>query len=263
MINPFEIFTQKPDKAPFKEWKSSDLKGGTAEFFELPEFPDRVIRKFEGFDVKVGGKMLSTKEAVDYWGVRGKELKNFSERYGIKMARTNYFVGNDPRFRSIVPKSSRASFMAETDKISGKNLEEMKEVEEKAVEEIDAMFSSLFTALRDSYEKDEYWWGDYGNRQVMYGTAPKETESHVYIVDVDPRISKWSEYTKREQEYTFWHDTDWVFNEMRKMEKKYAHDTKPFENARKSLAELIEKTPVPEISETAVDLREQLMNKIN
>lgn len=258
MKNPFEMFTQKPDKAPFKEWKSSSLKGGSATFFKLPEFPDLVIRKCKEFDVNVGKKKLTDAEAVTYWSERAKALQGFADRYGVKMAKTRYFAGNDPKFKSSIPKESSPAFMAATDKISGRNLKEISEIDEKMATEIDFMFSGLFSGLYDSLNENGYYWADYGNSQVMYGTAPDEKESHVYIVDTDPRMEKWNKFSLCEKEYYFWNEITWVFGQMKALEKKYAHGTKQFENARKTLTDIIKKMPVP-TNETAIDLREELM----
>jgi hypothetical protein len=260
-MNPFEIFKQKPDKAPFKEWKSSNLRGGSADFFELPEFPDLVIRKCEEFEIKMNGKKLTDVEAIAYWTERAKALRAFADRYGIKMAKTRYFAGNDPRFKTDIPKASSPAFMAATDKISGKNLEEISEINDKTATEIDMMFSGLFNGLCDSYNENSCWWRDYGNTQMMYGAAPGEKDLHVYLVDTDPRMTNWNEFLPARKEYIFWFDADHLFNEMRKLEKKYAHGTKQFENARKTLAELIAKMPVP-TNETALDGRERLIGKI-
>jgi hypothetical protein len=261
MMNPFEIFTQKPDKAPFKEWKRSDIRGGSATFFELPEFPDLVIRKSQSFEVKEDGKKLTVAETVKYWSERAKALQRFADRYGIKMAKTRYFAGNDPYFKSVISKESCPAFMSATDKISGKNLEEIFEINDKMAVEIDIMFSGIFSGLYDSLNENGYYWEDYGNSQIMYGTAPSEKESHVYIVDTDPRMGKWNELSQR-REYAFWNEIDWVFGHMKALEKKYAHGTKQFENARKTLAEIIEKMPVP-TNETAIDLRERLIHKLH
>ena len=261
MKNPFEIFTQKPDKAPFKEWERSRLQGGSATFFELPEFPDFVIRECLSFKIKEKGKELTDEEAVAYWSERAKALQGFADRYNIKMAKTRYFFGNRPKFKSNIPKESNPALMAMTDKISGKNLQEVSEIDEKMAIEIDQMFSGYFSSLLDSYNENGYYWADYGNSQMMYGTVPGEKEPHLYIVDVDPRMEKWDEFSPRGREYSFWKEIDWVFDHMEKLEKKYAHGTKQFENARKTIAEIIEKMPVP-TNETAIDLREQLMAKI-
>lgn len=258
-MNPFEIFKQKPDKAPFENWKPSKLRGGSAEFFDLPAHPEIVVRKFSEFGVKQDGKNLTNAESIGYWSERAKALEGFADRYGIKMAKTGYFVGNDPRFTSETEGESSPAFMAATEKISGKNLKEIPEFDEKSAVEVDNMFSGLFAGIRDSYNEDGYWWRDYGNTQVMYGIAPKETEPHVYIVDVDPRMAKWNEFLPQRKEYIFWSDMGLIFEKMKELEKKYAHSTKQFENARKTLADIITKMPVP-TNETAIDLREQLIS---
>jgi hypothetical protein len=260
MKNPFEIFTQKPDKAPFKEWKRSNLQGGSATFFELPEFPDLVIRKSQSFEVKEGGKKLTVAETVKYWSERAKALQRFADRYGIKIAKTRYFAGNDPYFKSAISKESCPAFMSATDKISGKNLEEISEVDDKMAVEIDTMFSGIFSGLYDSLNESGYYWTDYGNSQVMYGIAPNEKESHVYIIDTDPRMEKWNELPQR-KEYAFWNEINWVYDEMSSIEYKYMHGTKQFENARKALVNIIEKMPIP-TNETAIDLRGQLIEKM-
>jgi hypothetical protein len=105
-----------------------------------------------------------------------------------------------------------------------------------------------------------YYWTDYGNSQVMYGIAPNEKESHVYIIDTDPRMEKWNELPQR-KEYAFWNEINWVYDEMSSIEYKYVHGTKQFENARKALANIIEKMPIP-TNETAVDLRQQLIERM-
>jgi len=155
MINPFEIFTQKSDKAPFKEWKESDLKSYSSDFFSLPEHPDVLVRKIVPLQMKKNedGK-VTAKKAIETWSAKAKEFQNFAEGVGIKMAKTSYFVGNDPRFKSNIPKESSPAFMAMTEIIDGKNLEQLSEVDEKTADEIDTMFASLFSALFDSYKEN-------------------------------------------------------------------------------------------------------------
>jgi len=224
---------QNPDKAPFKDWAPSDFKGWQAELFTLPGHEDLVVRRSVKLNVLPDGRKVSIAEGIKDWSMRAEKMKGFCDKYGIRMAKTSYFVGNNPRFH---PKLSREeekavgvseespALMAVTERIDGKNLMQFREFDEKMKEEIDAMFSGLFTNLFETYTHDNegYFWYDYGNGQIVYGVAPGEKEKHLYVVDVDPSMENWIDVAtrKEDKERTFWRELESIFHRMRDMEPK-------------------------------------------
>jgi hypothetical protein len=261
-MDSFEKYNQKPDKAPFKKLEASDVRGPSSKFFSLPGHQELVVRKIEDLTIKEeeDGKKTAT-ASIEHWTKQAQLFQNFAERYGIKMAKTNYLFGNDPEFRSNVPKASSPALLAVSERISGESLNAMKEVDEKAEAEIDAMFSGLFSSLHDSYKENGYSWGDFGNWQMMYGTAPKENEPHVYIVDIGPQMTNWSELPAENKEVDFWIDLEWIVGEMRTMEKKIRGKKKKFETARKVLSEIVSQMPIP-TDERAEPFRKKVLKRI-
>ncbi|MCX6736311.1 MAG: hypothetical protein NTZ13_04470 [Candidatus Parcubacteria bacterium] len=253
-MDSFEQYEQKPDKAPFKEWKDSDLQGFSSELFSLPDHPELVIRNSVTLPDK--GNIM---DMVDFWSGRAKDFRNFAEKYGIKMAKTSYFVGSDPKFKTNIPKEASPMFMAATERIDGKNLSALNEINEKAEKEIDALFSGLFSALYDASKENGYSWEDYGNGQVMYGTAPGEKEQHVYIVDVDPLMTNWETIPRERKDFFFWTNMNWIFKEMEELEKRVVNKSKKFQSAHEILSKIISEMPEP-ADDKAKELRFEIIN---
>ncbi|MCX6738825.1 MAG: hypothetical protein NT098_02095 [Candidatus Parcubacteria bacterium] len=244
-MDSFEKYEQKPDKAPFKSWEKSVIEGYSSEFFTLPEHPELVIRKIVPLAVKEIDGKKTAKKAIEYWTEQSKIFQNFADKYGIRMAKTSYFVGNDLKFKSSVPKESRPVFMAATERILGKNLRVLNSLDEKALAEIDALFSGLFLSLYDAYNESGYTWEDFNNSQVMYGTAENDTEPHVYIVDVDPLMKEWNEPQQDFKEMNFWNYASLVFSDMEELKKRIVGENKNFEKADIVLTKIISEMPEP------------------
>ncbi len=261
-MDSFEKYEQKPDKAPFKSWKESDIEGYSSEFFNLPEHPGLVIRKIVPLAVKEIDGKKTAENAIAYWTEQSKIFQNFADRYGIRMAKTSYFVGNDPKWKSSVPKESKPVFMAATERIMGKNLRAMNSIDEKALEEIDAMFSGLFLSLYDAYNESGYTWGDFNNGQVVYGTAENDTEPHPYIVDVDPLMKKWNEEQQDFKEMNFWNYASLIFSNMQELKKRIAGENKNFEKANIVLSKILSEMPEPSDGK-AKTLRFEIINAKN
>ena len=246
---------EKKDKAPFGEFETSDLVGNSVDFYNIINRPDVVVRKIAPINKNKEERNTSLNELIK----DGNNFKKFAERYGIKMADTHYFFGNDPDFKTGVPKEEQPAFMAVTDRIAGQNLDEMREFDEKATVEIDAMFSGLFRSLHDSFNENGIWWTDFYSGQIMYGTAPNSTEPHLYIVDVDPWMKDWvgGEYGKDQY---FW-ECIILFNEMRALEPKIAGGNKQFQKARETLSDIITEMPVSEKAEV-IEERKRLIDTL-
>jgi len=260
-MDSFEKYEQKPDKAPFKKWTNSDIEGASSDFFSLPDHPDQVVRKIVSLKMKKEKGKMTAREDIHHWLEKAKSFQDFAERYGINVAKTSYFFGSDPRFKTDIPKKEKPALMAITDRISGESFAEMEEVNEKAAVEIDAIFSNLYSGLIDSYNKNGDWWTDNGNGQAVWGTAPREKEPHVYVVDIDPKVGKWSDVPLANRETAFWFELEWVFKEMKEMEQKISAPKKEFEKAREILSQIITEMPVP-TTEDDRKLREEIKKEI-
>ncbi|MFA5831152.1 MAG: hypothetical protein WC878_04975 [Candidatus Paceibacterota bacterium] len=260
-MDSFEKYEQKPDKAPFKKWEYSDMIGGASEFFSLPKYPDAIVRTIKALAIKKENGKLTAKKDVEHWRKQVKIFQNFTERYGIKTAKTGYFFGSDPKYKTNIPKDEKPMLMSATERIDGENIEEMRDIDETAAEKLDMIFSGMFSSLRDSYKENGYYWGDYSNKQILYGTAPNEKEAQAYVVDVGPIMTNLENMAPDKKESFFWKEAHRLFGEMTGVETKLAGEKKKLEKARAVLSQIIAKTSIP-TEKNSQRLREEIKNKM-
>jgi len=99
---------------PFVELEiSKDIKGGSAEFYDLPGYPELVARKCWTQTPDDFAK----NERLEYLLKKAGEFRVIANRYHLPLAETNYVIGIDPV-------SGRRDLFAVTDRISGENPEE-------------------------------------------------------------------------------------------------------------------------------------------
>jgi len=262
---------QKQDKAPFREWKTPVLKAESKEFFELPEYPDFVVRR--GIKITAPKRkedIPDLKLEIEDLTKKARAFQNFLSRYGIRMAETSYFFGNDPRFvPSLTRKQEKASdvkeedpsLMSITEKIEGRNLDDMDAFDDKMDEEIDFMYAGVFSGIFDSYNENGFWWSDYGNKQAVWGTRKHEKEPHLFIVDVDPAMKRWKDLSPDFQEKVFWNEVLWVFSQMKESEKKLRGKKREFEKARATLSKIIAEMPMSK-DESSLETRERITSQL-
>ena len=261
--------TKTADKSPFVGLeKSFDIIGISADFYELPRHPELIVRKcfvskrliervrnelsapeYKKLDPEKM-KELTRKKKMEQMIKNAGEFEKMGEQYHLRMAKTNYIVGNDPV-------SGERAIFAVTDRISGEtNLNKMSAVPKELEGEIDEMYAGFFLHLRDSYLENGTFWRDFKNSQVMCGTKYGEKEQHAYIIDVDPVMGSWFEFKQPEhkkiakerpmeyREWSFWEEIEITLLNLKRVEEKSS--SKKFEKAREVVKDIIKDTRFPE-----------------
>jgi len=234
--------------APFSELIDSDIKGPSSEFYQDPKHPELVIRESFIPLVEKYHEEQPEDKIPEYWAERAKDFKALGEKYGLHIAKTDFVIGRSP-------KSGQKVLFAVTDRIEGENLKNIVSIPKEAEKEVDGMYKGIFSHIADSYRDDEYYWDDFRNDQVVYGKAPKEEESHPYIVDVDLNMHTWEnaqllkkrgeEAAKENKEYRFWEQILMVLRAMNDSEEKIEEKHPNFSEARAKLEEIIKTTTMP------------------
>jgi len=255
---PEEVIHRMP--FPKKTERSKVIRGMNADFYELPGRDDVIVRKCaESPETKklieremefYLGQNLSDEDLlkkenelrVKYFIRNANEFKKIGIRYGLPYAETEYVIGEEPWH-------GLPDVFAVTYRISGKDLgDRTLSIDERIAEELDDMYSALFSHLKDSYKEDGCYWKDFKNEQVTVGTKHGESERHAYIVDVDPMIISWFDRENDDgpvaKEESFWNEVLYIVQDMKTTERNVPK--KRFKNARNSLAALITEMQKPD-----------------
>jgi len=259
---------------PFVELEiSKDIKGWSADFYELTGHPELIVRKcytpvgleksireeleklpkFKTYEYKEKEKLLQKKK-VEELIRNANQFLSMGERYGLNIAKTKYIIGIDP-------KTKQPDIFAVTDKIIGSNLyDNTSSVSEKVGEEIDKIYAGVYSHKKDSYLENGLYWRDFKNSQIMCGKKIGDVEDHAYIVDVDPLFNSWFDNlkddgtwdhteTEERKEMIFWENVEIMTERMQSAENKTPG--KNFIKAREMLKQIFNNIPEPTISELA------------
>lgn len=120
---------------------------------------------------------------------KGKELlEELKERYHIPIPLVGAVIGKKS---SPYDKSRENGLYIVTEKIDGVILPDMLEntdskTREVIAQEVDNTYVNLLEYAYDKYRtKDSFFWDISDPRQFMWGRKPKETSSHLYMIDAD------------------------------------------------------------------------------
>jgi hypothetical protein len=170
------------------------MKGKNSILYDLPDCPDLIVRK--SF-VNPFLTEETHEEALRVLINKTKAFREVAQKCSLRVAKTWYVIGHDPV-------SKQPCLFAITERINGKNLDELFSFDESILKEFDEMFASIFLNLWKVYHDGGYVWSDFKKGQIVYGTAPNEQEKHLYLVDVDPVIELWGkEWALEQRELSF------------------------------------------------------------
>ena len=192
----------KNERQPFVRLDDSSLRGKSSSFYEVPGHPDMVVRKSfvrtsfaqdkewenkyaDIADEKEKKKKIIHEEA-ECLREKAIEFKKIIGDLGIRMAKTDYVIGESPA-------TGDPTIFGVTEKIEGENLEEIKALDVETAEKIDEIYAKSIGAFVDSFLKNEVAWQDLKLGQFVYGKTKEDEKPDVYLVDVDPTFIDWND----------------------------------------------------------------------
>jgi len=230
--------SERPDH-PFAKLRGSDIRGNNSVFYNVPDRSDIVVRKSFVNVHGEGSEEMTIHERAEYLKHQADEFRKIIERYGIKMAKTDYVIGTDPE-------KDRPAIFGVTERINGENLDKMSVLDKEMIDKVDELYTKIIAGLIDSYLEDGYSWYDPNNTQFVFGKAEGDEKPDIYLVDVDPHIFKWDNLELQKimkvegKEGLFWKKMSWVRMNMDDMERKVGEKGFKFAKAR----EMLEKAKV-------------------
>lgn len=214
---------------PFIELEKSDFKGVSSELYRVPKHEDIVTRKsFVNVPDEKAEKM-TIHEKAEYLRNKAVEFKKIVDRIGIRMAKTDYIIGTNP-------KTENPAIFGIAERVEGESLENMTLLSKEIAERVDSLYEKIISDLIESYLGYDYFWYDAKNPQFVFGKTVEDEKPDIYLVDVDPNIMKWGtpDLDPNEREAMFWNRLTMLENEIEKMEKKV--DEKGFRLAKSRVA---------------------------
>jgi len=219
---------KRKETVPFTELEKSDLKGITSNLFTVPGHEDMVIRKSFVNVSNEDAPEMTIHQKAEYLRNKAVEFKKIVDRLGIRMAKTDYIIGTDP-------KMNRPALFGVTERIDGKSLEETTLLDKDLVEKVDTLYSKIIIDLINSYKKELYFWCDPQNSQFVYGKTEKDSKQDIYLVDVDPDILNWKDVAMESKEHLFWNRLTCILFEMEEAEGKTGEKGFRFKKAREAI----------------------------
>lgn len=156
---------------PFKEtMQEAGYNARTVDIHKFESNPNVLVREHKMLDDQtLNGVVQSTIDGE-------REFAKLSEKYGVKVASMRSVVGKND--------DGKVTVFTIVDKIEGENLAEIESLPTQAMDELDALYSSLGQHLHDAWKEDDLYWSDCNNSQFTYGNKVGEEDAHFYLVDV-------------------------------------------------------------------------------
>ncbi len=219
---------EEKEDHPFTRLRSSDIRGNTSVFYNIPERPDVVVRKsFVNMDDEKA-ETASIHEKAEFLHHRLSEFKKIIGRLGIRMAKTDYLIGRDPE-------RDRPVIFGVTERIEGKSLEDMTVLDKETAEKADGVYAKIIFDLFNSYKENSYFWSDPKNAQFIFGKTKEDEKPEVYLVDVDPDIIDWSSVSEDSKEHVFWNRLFILLSQIETLEEKTYEKGYRFKKSREAI----------------------------
>jgi len=167
---------------------------------EIKGNPNFLIKSFgEGFKSELGALESTIKKTKGMYS----ELESV---YNIRLAPYEFVIGT----RENWPKNNGYGADIFIQRIEGKNLQEINEVPNEAVQEAKDLIANLLNYFKNKYKNKQEIFADiYTPDQFVYGVRPNETEKHIYLVDLPFRTA--SDY-KDPKKYDFLYELQYFLD---------------------------------------------------
>ncbi len=213
---------------PFVGLRSSDIRGNTSVFYNIPGRPDVVVRKSFVNMEDEKAEIASIHEKAEFLRHKSDEFKKIIDRIGIPMAKTDYVIGRDPEIDKPV-------IYGVTERIEGESLEDITMLDKETADKVDGIYAKIIFDLFNSYKNNTHFWCDPKNAQFIFGKNKDNEKPEVYLIDVDPDIIDWRTVSEDSKEHVFWNRLFVLLSEVEKMESKLQEKGSKFKKAREAI----------------------------
>lgn len=173
---------------PFTELGYSKFPRGSSTLYDSFDDKNVIVRKsFVGGIDDRNSEGMDYSEKEKYLRDRANQFKEIINSLGIRMAKTDYLVGDNSSF----PKDP--TLFAVTERINGEGLDRISNWSKEMVDKIDDIYAKVIRAFIDSYQGNGKAWHDLRNGQFIYGKTEVDEKPDIYLVDADPAIMDWGD----------------------------------------------------------------------
>ena len=173
-----------------------------------------------------------------------KETLETLQRYpGIHVPALSFILGRN---------AGEMKLYTVIERIEGESISRSKKLPPESQQPLDVFYASMAQYYYDRYRKEEPFWWDFSQDQIVYGRRPEEDERKLYIVDVDPTLINPETHTSlqlKSGSLTELTDLSW---DIRNTEKKFNPPIK-LEQAREKLKETLDMIPEDDPSYEAIE----------
>lgn len=229
----------KPDHTPFHESLQKPLQTNTSRKIKaLRSNPNKLVKEIDLINLVNQGNLNKTLKNLK----QGKSILAKLESQGMKIAKTDFFIGNN--------KDGNSRVFAVVDRINGNNISRESELPMEISDELDRTYSVISNHFLTAYLRGGFFMWDFNNSQFVYGNKPGDVEKHIYLVDTEPWFEtydpKTEHYNKRiAQNTTLFTHISLLWDFIQESETKFGENFK-LQNARTSLKKLVDQIKTTE-----------------